>query len=98
MFTYIDKLYGRVYVDAASAWNGPVGDLGPLREDLGAELRLGLGSFYLLPTAVFVSATYGLDAYDFKLDEGFLTPDGQNTVRYGQTWQWHFGVLFGFDL
>ena len=57
-----------------------------------------MGSFYLLPTALFVSATYGLDAFDFQLDEGFLTPSGENTVRYGQSWQWHFGILFGFDL
>ena len=98
MFTYIDKLYGRIYADVASAWNGPISDIGPLRTDVGAELRLGIGSFYLLPTALFVSATYGLDSFDFQLDEGFLTPDGQNTVRYGQSVQWHFGVLFGFDL
>ena len=98
LFTYIDKLYGRLYYDLASAWNGPLSDIGPMRSDVGAELRLGIGSFYLLPTALFVSATYGLDSFDFRLDEGFLTPDGQNTVHYGQSWQWHFGVLFGFDL
>ena len=98
MFTYIDKLYGRFYADIASAWNGPLFDAGPLRSDVGAELRLGVGSFYLLPTALFVSATYGLDSFDFQLDEGFLTPDGQNTVHYGKSWQWHVGVLFGFDL
>ncbi len=98
MFLYFDKLYGRVYTDFAKAWNGSLADMGALRKDVGGELRLGLGSFYLLPTALFVSATYGLDAFDFQLDEGFLTPTGENTVRYGQSWQWHFGILFGFDL
>ncbi|MEM8484071.1 MAG: hypothetical protein AAF564_00920 [Bacteroidota bacterium] len=98
MFAYFDKLYGRVYTDFSAAWNGGLGDMGALRQDVGAELRLGMGSFYLLPTALFVSATYGLDAFDFQLDEGFLTPTGENTVRYGQSLQWHFGVLFGFDL
>ena len=98
MFTYIDKLYGRIYADVAAAWNGPFSEMGPLRKDVGAELRLGMGSFYLLPTALFVSATYGLDDFDFQLDEGFLTPTGENTVRYGKSWQWHFGILFGFDL
>ncbi len=98
MFAYFDKLYGRVYTDFSAAWNGGLGDMGALRKDVGAELRLGMGSFYLLPTALFVSATYGLDTFDFQLDEGFLTPTGENTVQYGQTWQWHFGVLFGFDL
>ena len=98
MFTYVDKLYARVYADAASAWNGPLTSPGALRKDIGAELRLGLGSFYLLPTAVFVSATYGMDSFSFALDEGFLTPDGESVVRYGESWQWHVGVLFGFDL
>ncbi len=98
LFTYFDKLYGRVYADAAAAWVGAFPAVGDFRKDVGAELRLGLGSFYLLPTAVFVSATYGLDAFDFRLDEGFLTPSGENFVRYGQELQWHFGVLFGFDL
>lgn len=98
MFLYFDKLYGRVYADFAKSWSGSLKDIGGLRKDVGAELRLGMGSFYLLPTALFVSATYGLDAFDFQLDEGFLTPTGENTVRYGQQWQWHFGILFGFDL
>ena len=98
MFLYFDKLYGRVYADFAKSWTGSLKDIGGLRKDVGAELRLGMGSFYLLPTALFVSATYGLDAFDFQLDEGFLTPTGENTVRYGQQWQWHFGILFGFDL
>ena len=69
-----------------------------MRKDVGAEVRMKVGSFYLLPTALFLSATYGLDAFDFQLDEGFVTPDGSDTVRYGAELQWHFGVLFGFDL
>jgi hypothetical protein len=98
LFAYFDKLYGRIYADAALAWSGGWPGLGALRRDVGAELRLGVGSFYLFPTAVFLSGTYGLDAFDFQLNEGFLTPDGRNTVRYGGELQWHFGVLFGFDL
>lgn len=98
LFAYFDKLYARVYADAALAWSGALPGLDQLRKDVGAELRLGLGSFYLLPTALFVSATYGLDSFDFQLDEGFVTPDGKNTVRYGGELLWHFGVLFEFDL
>ncbi len=98
LFAYVDKVYARLYADAAAAWSGPWPGADALRKDLGAELRVGLGSFYLLPTAVFLSATYGFDAFDFRLDEGFLTPDGSDTVRYGGELQWHFGVLFGFDL
>ncbi len=98
LFTYFDKLYGRAYADAALAWSGSWPGLNELRRDVGMELRLGIGSFYLLPTSLFVSATYGLDAFDFGLDEGFLTPDGSNTVRYGQELLWHFGILFDFEI
>ncbi len=98
LFAYVDKVYARFYADAAAAWSGAWPGADAFRKDVGAELRVGIGSFYLLPTAVFLSATYGLDAFDFQLDEGFLTPDGSNTVRYGGELQWHFGVLFGFDL
>lgn len=97
-FLYADKLYARLYADAAMAWSGAWPGFGNARKDIGAELRLGLGSFYLLPTAVFVSATYGLDTFDFQLDGDFVTPDGSDAVRYGGEWLWHFGVLFGFDL
>ena len=96
-FLYFDKIYTRLYADAAMAWNGAWPGLGQARKDVGAELRLGIGSFYLLPTAVFLSATYGLDAFDFQLDDGFVTPDGSDTIRYGRDVLWHFGVIFGFD-
>jgi hypothetical protein len=98
LFAYIDKLYGRLFVDAAASWTGAFPGADHIRRDAGAELRLSLGSFYLLPTAVFTSATYGFDAFDVQLDDGFLTPDGSSSVRYGGEWQWHFGVLFDFDL
>ncbi len=97
-FLYLDKLYLRLYADGAMAWNEAWPGLSEVRKDIGAELRLGLGSFYLLPAAVFLSGTYGLDTFDFQLDEGFVTPDGLSTVRYGNELLWHFGLLFEFDL
>ena len=97
-FLYFDKLYARVYADAASAWTGSVRHPGAFRKDIGAELRLGLSSFYLFPTAFFASATYALDSFDLTLDDGFLTPEGQNFVTYGDEFQFHFGALFEFDL
>lgn len=96
-FLYLDKVYGRVFVDAAMAWSGEWPGFSEVRKDVGAEVRVGLGSFYLLPTALFVSTAYGMDSFDFELDEGFVTPDGRQSVRYGKEWQWHFGLLFGFD-
>lgn len=98
MFLHLNKLYGRIYGDAAAAWSGSWPGSSQIRKDVGGELRLGISSFYLLPTALFVSATYGLDAFDVQLDEGFVTPDGRNAVRYGRELLWHFGVLFDFDL
>ena len=98
MFLNFDKLYGRVYADAAQAWSGSFPGLGKFKKDLGAELRLGMGSFYLFPTALFISGTYGFDEFDFGLDDGFVTVDNQNFVTYGKDLQLHFGILFGFDL
>lgn len=98
LFLQLDKIYGRVYADAGMAWTGswPGGDA--LRTDAGAELRVGLGSFYLFPTAFFVSGTYGFDQFDFQLEEGFVADDGRTSVTYGKEWRWHFGLLFGFDI
>ncbi|NNF03822.1 MAG: hypothetical protein HKN17_05085 [Rhodothermales bacterium] len=94
---YLDKIYLRLYADAAMAWSGDLPGLEEVRKDAGAELRVGLGSYYLLPTALFVSGTYGFDTFDLQLDEGFVTPDGSSTVEYGGEFQWHVGLLFGFD-
>ncbi len=98
LFTYIDKIYARVYGDAALAWTVKWPGLENARKDIGAEIRLSLGSYYLLPTAVFVSATYGLDTFEIDLDEGFVTPSGSKSVEYGNELLWHVGVMFGFDL
>jgi len=97
LFTYIDKMYLRVYADAAWAFSDGWPGAGAAKKDAGAEIRFGLGSYYILPTAFFISGTYGLDEFEFRLDDGFVTPDGEQFVRYGKSWQWHVGVLFGFD-
>ena len=89
---YFDKAFARIYADAAMV--RPASRA--LRKDIGAELRLQMGSYYLLPTSLFVSATYGMDSFDVALDEAFVTR--QRNVRYGQEVLWHFGVLFGFDV
>lgn len=91
-----DKLYGRVYADAALGWDDWNG-FGETRKDAGAELRLSLGSFYLFPTALFVSSTYGFDQFDYQLRNRLTTSDGKTYVTYGHQWLWHFGILFNFD-
>ena len=97
-FLRLNKLYARVFGDVAAAWSGDLPETDQLRTDLGAELRLGISSFYLLPTAAFLSATYGFDQFVVRLGDGFVTPDGSQFVRYGKQLLWHFGVLFEFDL
>lgn len=93
-----DKLYGRVYADAATGWTGSSFKVGDIRKDAGAELRLSLGSFYLFPTAVFISSTYGFDQFDYQLKNRLTTVEGATFVTYGRQWLWHFGILFNFDL
>jgi len=89
---YFDKIFMRLYADAARV----LPESGAFRKDLGAELRILMGSYYLLPTALFISSTYGLDSYQIQLDDAFIS--SQPSVEYGQQLLWHFGVLFGFDL
>ncbi len=97
-FLYLDKLYGRLFVDAANAWSGAFPGIDDTKYDVGLELRAALGSFYILPTAVFVSGTYGLSDFDFSVDPAFVTDGTDSIVRYGKSMQYHFGVLFDFNL
>jgi len=93
-----DRLYGRIYADAALGWSDNRPEWNQIRKDAGAELRLSLGSFYLFPTALFVSTTYGFDQFDYQLKNRLTTAEGNTFVTYGRQWLWHFGVLFSFDL
>ncbi len=88
---YFDKAFMRLYADGARV----LPQSSALRKDFGGELRLMMGSYYLLPTALFVSATYGMDSFEIELDDAFIST--QPTVNYGRQLQWHFGILFGFD-
>ncbi|MCY4224716.1 MAG: hypothetical protein OXF06_07750 [Bacteroidetes bacterium] len=89
---YFDKIFMRLYGDAARV----LPESRAFRKDLGAELRIMMGSYYLLPTALFISSTYGLDSYQIQLDDAFIS--SKPTVEYGRQLLWHFGVLFGFDV
>lgn len=95
---YFDKLYASTYFDIGAAWNGgAVPSLAEFRKDVGVELRLEAPSFYLFPTRVFFSATYGLDRFTQDLGEQFVTSSGQRSVSYGGEWRFHFGILFDFN-
>jgi sugar lactone lactonase YvrE len=89
---YFDKLYAAVYTDAGSAWTGGSASRQQFRRDAGIELRLEAFSYYQYPTRIFFNATYGFDRFDRTIR------NSGSTVTYGREWNFHFGVLFGFDL
>ncbi len=89
---YFDKLYASVYGDVGSAWmSGPLKNQ-KMKYDAGAELRLEAFSYYAFPTCIFFSATYGFNQF-----RTYVANSAQY-VTYGKEWNFHFGVLFGFDL
>ena len=83
--------FGAVYADAGAAWTG--GSISGRRfvRDAGVELRLESFSFYAYPTRVFFNATYGFDTFSRYV------ASRDQYVTYGGEWQFHFGILFGFD-
>ena len=89
---YFDKLYAAVYGDVGSAWTGGDVKNQVFKRDAGVELRLESFSYYAFPTRVFFNATYGFDQFS-----RYISTVGQ-TVTYGREWNFHFGILFGFDL
>jgi Tol biopolymer transport system component len=101
---YFDKLYFGLFADAAVAFSLQDGEsLGTkfkdqvqhsLRRDVGAELRLETFSWYSVPTAIFVSAAYGLDQFTFQArrSDGTLAD-----VSYGHEMRYYAGVLFTFN-
>jgi hypothetical protein len=89
---YFDKLYAAFYGDVGEAWTGGGPGAQQFRRDAGIELRLQAFSYYAFPTRVFLNATYGFDQFN-----RYFSNTGA-TVTYGKEWNFHFGVLFGFDL
>lgn len=88
---YFDKLYAAVYGDVGSAWTEGGLSGRKFRRDVGVELRLEAFSYYSYPTRIFFNATYGLDQFDRYIE------NSGSTVTYGKEWNFHVGVLFGFD-
>ena len=88
---YFDKLYAAIYGDIGNAWTGGGPSGKKFKKDVGIELRLEAFSYYAFPTRIFFNATYGLDQFNHYIS------GTQTTVTYGKEWQYHFGILFGFD-
>ncbi|MGA2623791.1 MAG: biopolymer transporter Tol [Bacteroidota bacterium] len=89
---YFDKLYAAAYGDVGNVWKSETSLDQKFKRDAGVELRLESFSYYAFPTRVFFNATYGFDQFT-----RYISTVGTN-VTYGKEWQFHFGVLFGFDL
>ncbi len=89
---YFDKLYAAIYGDAGTTWTGGGLSGQRFKRDAGVELRLEAFSYYAFPTRIFFNATYGFDRFD-----RYVSSTG-TSVTYGKEWNFHFGVLFGFDL
>jgi Tol biopolymer transport system component len=88
---YLDKIFLSIYGDIGNAWNGgQIPSLKEFKKGAGAELRIGLNSFYLFPTSVFFNASYGFDEIE-------RTTRDKQKVIYGKEWRFYGGVLFGFD-
>jgi len=89
---YFDKLYAAFYGDVGNAWSGGGLQGQRFKRDAGMELRLEAFSYYAFPTRIFFNATYGFDQFSL------FVQSVDKTVTYGKDWNFHFGVLFGFEL
>jgi Tol biopolymer transport system component len=85
-----ERLYGSVFGDIGNAWTGEFPGTADLKRNIGFELRLETFSFYQYPTRIFFSAAYGLDEFTRVVRD--------QPIGYGKQWNFHFGILFGFDL
>ncbi|MDG5767341.1 hypothetical protein QA596_07690 [Balneolales bacterium ANBcel1] len=93
----LDKVFLRLFAEAGNGWGGPIDIDRRIKTGAGAELRIGMNSYYFFPTSFFISGAYGFNSYDIQLPEAFLTevPDGR--VDYGNQLLINFGILFDFE-
>lgn len=94
----VDKVYTRLFTEVGNGWGNPMSNDERVKTGIGAELRVGLVSNYMLPSRFFVSAAYGFNDITVNLPEQFITPTGASSVKYGREILLHFGLLFDFEL
>lgn len=92
---YFRDLYGGVFFETANAWSGGGYAIEGYKNSAGLELRLGLGSFYLYPTAISWVSAYSIDPVENVLP-GYGTRDV--VIRQESGWSHYLTVGFGFDL
>ena len=93
----LDKVFLRLFAEAGNAWGGPLDIDNSIKTGAGAELRIGMNSYYFFPTSFFLSGAYGFNSYDLQLPEAFITETPTGTVEYGQQLLINFGILFDFE-
>lgn len=87
---YLDKVFLSFNFDAGNAWNADAVKLKDTKKSVGAEIRIHMNSYYLFPTDIFLSASYGLDKFSRVIND--------ETIVYGKEFRFYGGVLFGFDI
>lgn len=86
---YFDKIFVSLFADIGNAWDSGFPSIKDFKKGAGAELRVMMNSFYIFPTALFVSAAYGFDK--------FTTTVRDQEITYGKEWWFYGGISFGFD-
>jgi Tol biopolymer transport system component len=92
---YFRDIYGGVFAETANAWDEDEFKTTDYKTSAGYELRMSLGSYYIFPTTVSVTAAYSFDPVSFT-DTSF--GDIPITIEQEEDWSYYFSVGFGFDL
>jgi len=93
----LDKVFLRLFAEAGNAWGGPLNIGSDIKTGVGAELRVGMNSYYFFPSSFYISGAYGFNSYELQLPEAFITETPTGTVDYGQRLLINFGLLFDFE-
>lgn len=93
----LDKIFLRLFAEAGNGWGGPLDIDRTIKTGAGAELRIGMNSYYFFPTSFFISGAYGFSSYDLQLPDAFITETRTGRVDYGNRILINFGVLFDFE-
>ncbi len=94
----LDKVFAHFYAETGNGWGGPL-DIGKnLKSGVGTELRFAFNSYYLFPMKFFVNGSYGMNRFDVRFPDDFITETGSNKVSYGREFLFYFGLTFDFDL
>ena len=93
----LDKVFLRLFAEAGNGWGGPLDIDKSIKTGMGAELRIGMNSYYFFPTSFFLSSAYGFNAYDLQLPDAFITETPSGRVSYGNQILINFGILFDFE-